>query len=241
MNYSTYRFTLDLRKHQSQMSISVVKDDTAVKLLISLTDGGKPYYVGEGATAILYGKRADGEPLIHRCMIKDNTEIIYKFEGTTTCVEGVVDCQLRLYGADKELITAPKFTIVVDERLINDDDVEIPGVGSPISALDALFEFKAEMEKTLAEIEEWNDRLEDWPKDFETVVETVKGFSGTVNSLSQNVNSLSEDVNGVKQNADKLSEDVSNLTESTYSRQEIDSTIGDLSAILGALHSGGVD
>ena len=147
MNYSIYRFTLDLQKHQSQMSISVFKNDTAIRLLIGLTDGGKPYHINDGIQAILYGKRADDKEIIHRCMIKDNAEIIYDFEETTACKDGLVQCQLRLYGLDGHLITAPRFVIVVDERIVDDAAVEIDS--DRFTALDGIF--LAENERVGAE------------------------------------------------------------------------------------------
>lgn len=133
MNNSTYRFTLDLRKHQSQMAINVFRYDTAVRLCISFTDGGKPYGISDGCIARLFGTRADGAELIHNCMIKDNTEVIYDFEETTACVEGITDCQIRLFGTDGRLISAPRFIIVVDERVgaRTNDDIDI-NVVTPI-------------------------------------------------------------------------------------------------------------
>jgi hypothetical protein len=129
------------------MSISVFKNDTAIRLLIGLTDGGKPYHINDGIQAILYGKRADDKKIIHRCMIKDNAEIIYDFEETTACKDGLVQCQLRLYGLDGHLITAPRFVIVVDERIGDDAAVEINS--DRFTALDGIF--SAENERVAAE------------------------------------------------------------------------------------------
>lgn len=154
MNNSTYRFTLDLQKHQSQMSIAVFQYDTAVRLHISLTDGGKPYLIADGSYAVLYGKRADGRAIAHDCQIQGNTEIIYDFEDTTACVAGAVDCQIKLYGTDQKLITAPKFMIAVDERVVSDDD--IIAEGGELSAFDEIFfteneRIQAEKERAEAE------------------------------------------------------------------------------------------
>lgn len=118
MNASTYRFTLDLQKHNSQMSIAVFRNDNAVKLCISLTDGGNPYKIGDGCTAIFYGEQPNKEPLIHNCIIEDNTRIIYEFNEATAREEGIVNCQIRLYNVDKKIISAPKFIIVVHENLV---------------------------------------------------------------------------------------------------------------------------
>jgi hypothetical protein len=79
MNFSTYRFTLDLQKHQSQISISAFQYDTAIKLSIGLTDGGVPYYLEDGCIAVLWGKKANGEPISHKCSIENNTRMIYEF------------------------------------------------------------------------------------------------------------------------------------------------------------------
>lgn len=147
MNNSTYRFTLDLQKHQSQMAIAVFQFDTAVSLYISLTDGGKPYRIEDGSYAILFGKRPDGEAIAHNCSIHGNTEIVYEFEDTTACIAGIVDCQIRLFGANEKLITAPKFNIAVDERVVGDDD--IPVEDGLLSAFDHIF--FSENERLIAE------------------------------------------------------------------------------------------
>ena len=67
MNYSIYRFTLDLHRHQSNMSVAAFQYDSAVRLIISLTDGGKKYLIEEGSSAIFYGKRSDGVPQCLPC------------------------------------------------------------------------------------------------------------------------------------------------------------------------------
>jgi hypothetical protein len=131
------------------MSIAVFKYDNAVKLLISLTDGGKPYKINDGNYAIFYGKRADGEPLAHPCMIRENTEIIYEFQDTTACVEGIVDCQIRIYGRDNKLISAPIFIIVVEEQPVGLEDIEIES--STLTAIDSIF--LSEVERKEAERE----------------------------------------------------------------------------------------
>lgn len=142
MNFSTYRFTLDLQKHQSQMSIAAFQYDTAIKLSIGLTDGGVPYYLEDGCIAVLWGTKANGEPIAHKCSIEGNTRIIYEFNKETANVIGVADCQIRLYKDGEEKISAPKFIIVVGERVVNDADVFNSGDGAfeeQFSALDDIF------------------------------------------------------------------------------------------------------
>lgn len=123
MNYSIFRFTLNMHSHRSQASISAFHGDTAIRLYITITDGGNPYHIEDGCTAILSGTKADGTKLWNRCVIENNAIIRYDFtEQTTSCV-GVANCEIVLYGADGNVITAPKFVIVVDEREVNYENI----------------------------------------------------------------------------------------------------------------------
>ena len=136
MRYSTYRFTLDLQKHQSQISIAVFQYDTAVRLYISLTDGGIPYHIADGCRAVFYGKRPDGTDLVHNCAIEGNTRIIYDFNDQTACCEGTVDAQICLYGIDGDIITAPRLIIVASPRTVNPINIDLED--SPLVALDQI-------------------------------------------------------------------------------------------------------
>lgn len=123
MNYSIYRFTLDIHKTKSQVSIPVLYHDTAIQFYISLTDGGKPYYIEDGCRAVFSAKKPDGTELFNDCIIEDNTRIRYDFTKQTTNSEGIMDCEIRLYGTDGHLITTPAFVVVVDPRVIYDSDI----------------------------------------------------------------------------------------------------------------------
>ena len=125
MRYQENRFTLDLQKHQSQTTVNVFQGDTAVRLYISLTDGGKPYMLEGRSFAVFYGKRQDGKPLVHRCEVINSAEIMYEFQPATSYVLGIVNCQCRVYTDNQELITAPRFSINVEEKVVEDDDFPI--------------------------------------------------------------------------------------------------------------------
>lgn len=123
MNYSIYRFTLDIHRTKSQVSIPVMFRDTGIKFYISLTDGGKPYFIEDGCRAVFSAKKHDGETLFNDCIIEDNTRIRYDFTEQTTNCEGMMNCEIRLYGTDGELITTPAFVVVVDHRVVYDSEV----------------------------------------------------------------------------------------------------------------------
>ena len=151
MNYSTYRFTLDIHKARSQVSIPVMYQDTWVQLFINLTDGGKPYKIEEGCKAVLFGKKADGTALVNDCEIIDNTRIVYTFnEQTASCI-GSVGCEIRLYSKDGLQLTTPSFAIWVEERVIKDD--EIIESESEKSAIDRILGGEAVREEAMEALE----------------------------------------------------------------------------------------
>ena len=127
MIYSNYPFTLDIHGVVSQISFPVSLNDTARSLLISLTDGGKPYEITDGCRAVFAALKPDGTCLFNDCIIVGNKVIRYDFTPQTASVKGKVDCEVRLYGVDGNLVTSPRFTIVVyegllDERILSEDE-----------------------------------------------------------------------------------------------------------------------
>ena len=185
MRCSTYRFALDLQKHQSQMSIAVYAHDSAVRLYITLTDGGLPYHIEDGCRAVFYGMRPDDEPLIHNCMIEGNRRIIYDFNESTAKEPGITECQIRLYGTDGELITAPRFIIVVDERVVTEMDLD-DEEDDTLSALDAIFA----SERAREEAEVAREEAEAAREEAEIAREE------TANGMIYELQQLKEDISG---------------------------------------------
>lgn len=121
MNDSIKRISLDIHNAGSGETVNAKRGDTARKIIVSLVDGGLPYIIGEDCDAVFTAKKPDGKVVYNDCTIKDNT-IIYKFTEQTVAVEGKVNCEIKLYGADDKLITSPKFTIVVFGTVYNEGD-----------------------------------------------------------------------------------------------------------------------
>ena len=156
MNYSNYRFNLDVQSAVSQVSLPVRLLDTARRLYIGLTDGGTPYIIEDGCRAVFCARKADGNPIMNDCIIENKTIIRYDLTKQTTSCAGIVDCEIRLYGKEDNLITAPRFIMVVSDRVVHDDDFPISE--SERSALDNIMRSEtsrvnAEMAREAAEKE----------------------------------------------------------------------------------------
>ena len=123
MNYSDYKFTLDVQIHQAQVSVPVSLNDTARKLCIGLTDGRKPYTIADGCIASFVARKPDGTTIHNNCIIERNT-IVYEFTPQTTNVEGIVNCEIRLQKGGV-LLVSPQFLIVVDKQVVRDDEIVV--------------------------------------------------------------------------------------------------------------------
>jgi hypothetical protein len=149
MNSSNYRFTLDMHSAQSQVSIPVMLGDTGRTLRINLSDGSNPYVIADGCLAKLTIKRPTGTRLVEFCNIEGGTTIVYPFsQNANTCaVEGIHDCDVTLYGADWNVITSPRFSMVVSERVERSDDIVV--TDEDHSAMDAILADWASLRATI--------------------------------------------------------------------------------------------
>ena len=157
MNNSIYRISLDIHDTNSQTSLSAKRGDTARSIYITLTENGKPYKIAEGCYAVFRMKKPaddNGNRAIvyNDCTIKDNA-ILYSLISSNTEVVGVAECETTLYGADGRCITSPHFTLVIEDTLVTDGEVESVGQNELSALVTATSEAKAitaEVEQKLA-------------------------------------------------------------------------------------------
>lgn len=136
MNALKHRLTLEMTVLYSQATIHIKKGDTKNKLIISLSENGKPYEITNNVYAAFVGNKPDGRIVFNECDIVGNT-IEYTITAQTSAAVGMVACELRLYDNNGELLTSPRFTVVVDETVYDEDRVETESANE-INVLDSL-------------------------------------------------------------------------------------------------------
>lgn len=97
MNYSLYKIYLDTHKTTVQTVLNIKRNDTGRKIIIGLTSGGKAYPITSECIAVFRAKKPDGTVLYNHCAIEDNL-ITYELTSQTSASEGLVDCEVTLYG-----------------------------------------------------------------------------------------------------------------------------------------------
>ena len=148
MDSVSNKISLDIQKTGTQVFLSAIRGDTKRHIVISLVDGGAPYSVRGISEAIFTGVKADGKFLYNDCAIdQDSNTIVYEFTEQTTAASGVVNCQIKLVGADGGIISTPTFGIIVADTLYS----EQPIVESSLE-FNALTAYIADVQKRLGDI-----------------------------------------------------------------------------------------
>lgn len=131
MENAIHSLTLDLTGPDIRPVVEVRKDN-ARTLVIALTQGGRPYWIAEGVTAVFSARKPDGNPLFNACTI-EKKRVRYDFTAQTTNVAGIVECEILLYSGDEKILSSPKFELLVDDIIHQEGDV--PESAPEISAL----------------------------------------------------------------------------------------------------------
>ena len=121
MNASIYRISLDVQEAHSGKTLDVKRGDTGRKLVITLTDGGFPYKISEECYAVFTAVKPDGKNVFNHCAIDGDT-IIYELTPQTVAVDGLLEAEIRLYGADDKLLTSACFNLVMNGTVYQDGD-----------------------------------------------------------------------------------------------------------------------
>ncbi len=146
-----HRLTLDLSGPDMVPCVEVQRGDTARTLVVSLTQGGRPYWIDEGLTAVFSARKSDGNPLFNACQIERNT-VRYAFTGQTVNVAGSVACEIVLISGGVEVLTSPRFELMVDDTVRKDGD--IPDSSPEYTALTKMVADGTELIGTLKGIDE---------------------------------------------------------------------------------------
>lgn len=190
MASSKYIFMLDLHCKQSQVVLPVTAGDTDRELCISFSDGGKPYFLGEGYVATIALEFPTKATRQEVCTIsEDGTYVSFEFDELTCPVAGLYDVQIIIYGNGKQ-IAAPRFSLDAGGRITTDSNTEIPE--GDIIVLDSIYQEEAkrqtaELERKSAEAERRSAE-----KKRETDTETA----------ITNINTTKRDIEKMRDNGD---------------------------------------
>lgn len=200
MNFLEHRFTLDVRRDASRVCVRVRKGDTARRLRIALVQGVIPYEIRGDCYAVFSAVKPDGNRLFNPCTIEDN-RIVYELTPQTTAVIGLVECEIRLYGADNALITSPGFDLIVDEVLY--DEGKVPQSETEVNALTGLIsdaaEVIAEGREMIGEFGSALGQIEGVRNEAQAAAEAAKRSAASINTQ------LADDLNRrVEEQGDRI-------------------------------------
>lgn len=118
---SKYRISLDIHSTASNVRLKCKRGDTGRTIYAALTERGFPYHISDDCYAVFTATKPDGNKVFNKCRIEDCV-IVYEFTPQTVAVPGLLKCEIKLYGADDQLITSPSFLLEVHDAQVNDGD-----------------------------------------------------------------------------------------------------------------------
>lgn len=121
MNYSVYKFNLDLASIGSQVYLTMKQGDTGRSLFITLSNKGQPYEIEDGCIAVFAAKKPDGNIIFNNCVIENNI-IHYEVTPQTSAAVGELACEIQLYKNGK-LISSPCFATLVNPAVYPESEL----------------------------------------------------------------------------------------------------------------------
>ena len=122
MKKSTYYMSLDIERITAQGCMSVRRGESGRRLRVQLVSGGRPYAPGEDCHAVFAATKPDGTTLFNGCTLSGSA-VDYILTAQTTAAVGRLECEIRIYGADGELVIAPAFGIYVFPAAADEDEL----------------------------------------------------------------------------------------------------------------------
>lgn len=155
MKFVNYDITLDVHETSPQAVIHSVQGNTACVLNILLTESGKPYVFEEGCYVDFKGVKPDDNKIYNPCVI-DEGLVRYYFTEQTVILPGVVKCELRVADEEGRELYSPKFDIILEKRLFNDDEIVVESKSESLT----LKEFEALVNTAIEETKEAQEAAE---------------------------------------------------------------------------------
>lgn len=125
MNTGNFKLSFDIHDINSQHLIRVKKNDSARRIYASLTDDGKLYYVTDDCTVVWKMKASN--TIFGACTVQDGGFYV-DISPNATAEVGEFDCEFTVYGTidgtQGRQITAPRFTLMVEDVVYDDSIVE---------------------------------------------------------------------------------------------------------------------
>ncbi len=125
------KYTLDVTKRGRQFTIEGlhVGDNGFRTFVFCFIMGGAPFHLPEGCIATLFACLPGGVTVYDSCTVLGDA-VVYNLvggegpEASLTSVPGIAECEIRITSQSGEVLTSPKFSMLIDPVLQDDEAIE---------------------------------------------------------------------------------------------------------------------
>ncbi len=119
----TTEITLELAYEQvSEVVYAKQGDKETRRVIVSLTERGKPYVISEGVSAYVYVRKPDKKHCYHQCQIEDG-KIVIELTNQMLAVSGTASSEVQLRGSDGKILTTATFVLHIAKAVFNENAV----------------------------------------------------------------------------------------------------------------------
>lgn len=150
MRNSIYKIDLEMHASGAQVQLVARRGDNARRIEARIVDHGIPFrqILPTNCRAVMTVKTPEGLTLSNDCDVRSDGTVVYDFTALTVKDLGMDECELTVYDAEGNVLTSPRFTILVDDTVF--EAGQIAGAAWQ----DAIDRAKAEIRETTDAIEE---------------------------------------------------------------------------------------
>ena len=165
MRDSVYRINLDVHTAGAQVQLVAKRGDVARRIYMTLYEDGKPWaHALDGMTrAVLTVLTPEGHTLINDCDIRADGTVIFDFTVFTVAELGIDECELTVYDSEDNILTSPRFTILVDDTVFE--------TGQTVGAA-----WQDAIERAKEQIKETTDALQNKTRGMPLTFDTVEAM-----------------------------------------------------------------
>ncbi len=123
MNKIVERLTLNASAGGTQAVLYAKRGDTGTRELIACISGqGNAFKPSDAASAVINAKKPDGTCVCADCTV-ENGKIRCVFPSQLISAAGVTECELEVYDGNMNRLTSPRFDIIVEDVLYDENAV----------------------------------------------------------------------------------------------------------------------
>ena len=206
-----YKINLDLHESNSQYILKLSRGDVGGEIRATFNEAGKTYSL-ENCTCKFSALKGDGNYIYNDCTVNTESNYVsYIITDQTSAACGVTKCQLIVIGNDGKIKAAPKFELVIDDKVYDEQEIiDSTSEFNTITSLQAsVNENTSNISTNASNISALQTSVSNNSTGISSLQSSVSANTSNISTLQSSVETNSSDINSLKS---RISTDENNIS-----------------------------